>query len=187
MNIVESAIDCLAKKGFDQVSLEMIARETAVTRPLLKHYFEDLENLELTCLRYIRYIYQKLTVDALDSAPNEAEMLKAYLGASIDWTLKYRPHCLVWWDFLRACGKNKKYREINTIAVKTEFERVRALISQGNANGHFKVEDIDGAAKAIHLLVTGAIYSASAENIDDLEAFKRLIQDQCLRLANYGL
>lgn len=183
-NIIESAIQCIAKKGFDQITLEMIARETAVTRPLLKHYFEDLEDIEMTSLKYIRFIYQKLTVDALEAGKDEREMLRNYVNAAVDWTATHKTHVIVWFSFLHLCGKEKKFREMNTLAVQTGFERIRSLLSAGQSNGHFKTTDLDHAAKALQLVIAGAVYSSMSEEIADFKAFKLTIEKECLRIAD---
>lgn len=181
--LLESAIQCFARKGFDGVTLEMIAREAGVTRPLLKHYFENLNDIELCVLKYIRLIFQKIAVDAMSKATEPKQMLSEYVKSCIYWVENYRTHSLVWLSFLHRCGRNPKHAELNTLAVKTGEERIATLLDEGKKQGVFQFENSQEVAVLIQLLITGTLIKLVSEEVGDTALLKKLLPAHCLQFA----
>jgi AcrR family transcriptional regulator len=182
--ILESTIQCLAKKGFEGVTLEMIAREAAVTRPLIKYYFNDLDDLIISAIKFIRLFFQKFVVDQMMRERDEVRMLERYAKACFQWTDIYKSHSQVWLAFLHRCTRSKSERALNTIAVQVGEQRLSELLAQGKEKGLFRHENSAQTAKIIQTLITGAMVTVNAEDFDDPAAFADLICAQCLSLAS---
>jgi|GEM_PF-5081548 len=56
--ILETCVRCLSRKSFEEVTLQIIATEAGVSRPLIKYYFTDLASLLETVVKYIRLKFQ---------------------------------------------------------------------------------------------------------------------------------
>jgi AcrR family transcriptional regulator len=170
--LLEAAISCYARRGLDGVTAEMVAREAGVTRTLLNHYFEDMNDLRLTCLKYIRVLFQKLAITAIGQRREVIDQLHNYVESCFHWCETFRPHVLVWLAFLQQCGSNKASREVNTLATSVGQDRISALIEKGVAQGSLKSENIEQTAKILQSLITGAIVVMVSENLENKSAFK---------------
>jgi AcrR family transcriptional regulator len=182
--ILEAAIACYALKGWERVTLEMIAREAGVSRALLLHYFKDAAELRLFAIKYIRLRFQKLAISALVGEKNPIEMIRAYVEACFTWVDKSRKHALVWLSFLHSASHNPKDRELNSAAVQTGTERIASLLVLGANQGVLREIEPAAAAKALQsLLMAGMICYASENFPDEGLEYRKCILNYCLKIA----
>ncbi len=181
--LLEAAITCFSRKGLDQVTLEMIAREAGVTRNLLKHYFKDLEDIRELSVKYIRLLFQRIAIDALASGEEADVMLARYVDACFYWVENFRVHALVWLAFLHRCSRDKKLRELNTLAGAVGEERIANLIRLGCEKGVFAPTTSEDAAKVIQSLITGALIISVSEELARPKGLAVATREQCLAVA----
>lgn len=180
--ILEAAIVCLDRKGFGGVTLEMIAREAGITRPLIKHYFADLDDLCGTAVKYIRLRFQKMVVDEVSNQTTEVLKLVRYIDTCFEWIDKFRSHANVWLSFLSQCVRKPSLRKLNTTAVETGEERIVGLLRLGQKNNVFHFKSVEGTAKALQSLLTGALVTYSSEDLRDAKEYKKAILSHGLQL-----
>ena len=181
--ILEATIECLNKKGFGSVTLEMVAREGGVSRSAIKHYFSDLDDLSGTAIKYIRLRFQKRVVDAVSKHTTPTAMLAQYIDSCFEWVENQRAHANVWLSFLSQCVRRPTLREINTTAVVIGEERIQRLLKLGQEAGAFSFASPEAAAKAVQSLVMGAMITYASENLADPAEYKAIIKRNCLALA----
>ncbi|MGZ3722475.1 MAG: TetR family transcriptional regulator [Bdellovibrionales bacterium] len=181
--LIEAAIVCLSRSGFENVTLEMVAREAGVARSLMNHYFKDAEQVREVSIKYIRLLLQKIAVDAFAKEKDPAAILSAYIDACFYWTKTFPRHAQVWLAFLHRCANFKSFRELNSQAVLVGEERIMSLLDHGKRLGVFAFDDSRDQAKLIQTLVCGALISSETENMSDLKAYVALIRSQCLTIA----
>jgi AcrR family transcriptional regulator len=160
----------------------MIAREAGATRPLLRHYFKDAEEVRDVTIKYILLLFQKVAVDALAKEQTADLMLIAYVESCFYWVKNFRVHSLVWLSFLHRCANQPKLREINTLATSVGEERITALLGKGVKEGVFSASSLKSPAKAIQTLITGALITAATENHEDLKHFADGVGQSCFIL-----
>lgn len=182
--ILEAAISSIAKKGFEQATVEMIAREAGVSRTLVKYYFASLDELAEYVVKYIRLLYQKFAVAALTKGETAEKMLTNYIEACFIWIESFPLHSQVWHSFLHRCARSKKARLMNTHAVHAGHERLTALLELGLSQKVFNCDNPEEAARMIQVLITGGLWSFVTEDIDEQRAFVRSITAQCLNIAS---
>jgi len=179
--LLEAAIACFARKGFEAVTLEMIAREAGVTRPLLRHYFRDIDDIHETAIKYIRLLFQKVAVVALAKGKNPDDALSLYVQSCFDWVANSKTHAKVWLAFIYRCSQHKVSRELNTAAVRVGEERIIQVLELGLHRGFFNCNNSRVAARLIQTLVTGALVSVGSENVSP--DYTEMIKKQCLVIA----
>lgn len=182
--LLEAAIKCLAKKGFDQVTLEMIAREAGVTRPLLKHYFADIDEICEFAIKYIRVLFQRLAIEAMTKQKRPSEMIAAYVDSCFYWVDNFQSHSRVWLAFLHRCAIDKGYQKLNSEAVRTGTERIAGLIQLGVKSGEFHSPNPVASAKALQVMITGALITYATELVENEAQFRQEIVGKCLGIAN---
>src|SRR5262249_30057895 len=148
--------------------------------PLIKHYFEDGKHLEETALKYIRVLFQRQAIDALEGK-SAVDVLARYVDACFFWMENFESHALTWQAFLHRCSKNKKSRDLNTLATSAGEERLMTLLQMGQRSQEFKPRDPALTAKLIQALITGSIVCLASENFDDASSFKMGVRAECLR------
>ena len=177
--LVEAAITCVAKRGFDGVTLDMIAREAGVSRPLLTYYFSDERELHEIMVKYIRLLFQKMAIEAMIRGTSPRMQLVKYVEACFTWADNFRAHGLVWLAFLHHCPRNPAFRKLNTLAAAVGADRISALIESAGST----VVSSQAAAKSIQAVITGALMVRASEDLEDLPHFNQKITDLCLQLA----
>lgn len=163
--LLESAISCYARKGWERTTLDMIAREAGLTRPAIKHFFKDAKELRLFAVKYVRLLFQKRAIAAMTLQKSPIDMLDSYVRSCFLWCAESRTHALVWLSFLQACAHSKSDREVNTEAVNTGTDRLFLLLRQGKEAGFFEIEDPLRAARLVQLIILGGLMTVASENL----------------------
>lgn len=180
--IIEAAVSCLSSKGFEELTMQMIAREAGVSRTLLNHYFVDAKEVRETSIKYIRLIFQKLAVDAVKKESSPEKMIDAYVDACFYWVANFKDHSRVWLGFLHRCSYNKRHRALNTSAVRAGEERIEAIIKLGIDRKFFREKNSAVAAKDLQIFITGALISMGTEDLADPKQFLEQMKHRCLRI-----
>lgn len=181
--LLETAIECLEKNGFERFSLEMVAREASVSRATIRHYYNDSATLRDTAIKYLRLLFQKMVIDRVTKETRPDKMLSAYIDACFDWVDHFRRHANVWLSFLNFCTKRAKFRALNTEAVEVGHERIASLLAVGKSQDLFHHKDSAATAKIIQVLITGAMIVFASEDFKDRNLFRHQVRDHCLELA----
>ncbi len=185
--LLEAAIQCFDRKGFEGTTLNMIAREAGISRPLLNHYFKGMQEIRETSIKYIRVLFQKIAVDAMSKSERPDEMLKQYIEACFFWAENFKTHRHVWLRFLSSCGKSKSDRLLNTRSVNAGSERLAQLLSKGQSTGVFTCSDHWQAARLIQLTVLGALTAYATENSSSNVDLSSSVIRQCMIIAGADL
>ena len=179
--LLEAAIQCFSRNGFENVTLQMIAHEAGVTRPLLRHYFNDLDDIRETSVKYIRLLFQKIAVNELEKGKDAEDALELYILSCFHWAENLKTHARVWFAFLHLCSHQKRYRKINSEAVIVGERRIISLIEYGVSSGAFVTKDTARAAKMIQTLITGALVTVGSEDYDPQQMAKYVLSE-CLKM-----
>lgn len=173
--IIEAAIKCYASVGVDRTTFDRIAQVGKMSRPIIQHYFKDKHEIFLRAVKYIRANFQQLAVDAILSKTNPKDQLEAYIRCTFDWIEDYSHHMKVWLLYFYYCGFDSELKELNTELVEMGTKRIAALIETGNEAGIFRSKSPAEHARLIQVNITGALISASTENIANRKKFADLI------------
>jgi len=165
--ILESALSLYAKKGWDHVSMQMIARDTDLPRTTLLHYFTDPAEIRTFAIKYVRLLFQRIAIDAMLGAKTPDKMLEAYVRSCFKWVDSSKVHAQVWLSFICTCVESKHNRALNTVAVEAGNDRISALIVLGKKEGFFTCENPASAAKAIQVIIAGGILCYGTEDFND--------------------
>jgi len=65
--ILEKALVCFGKKGFDGATLFELAKAAKTHKPLIIHYFKSIENLQVEALQFAARVGREFTVNFLET------------------------------------------------------------------------------------------------------------------------
>jgi AcrR family transcriptional regulator len=178
-SILEAAISCFDKKGFDNVTFRMVARESGMTPPSLRHYFADLEEVREMALKYIRVTGQKIVIGAVDGVKNPVEMFQRYFEAHETWSNNFKSHVRVWLNFLSTSARSKRDRAMNSASVETGNRRLANILAAGRESGYFFHRDDFWTARRLQTLVFGWLMTHATEELKDPEQYSREVLSAC--------
>jgi AcrR family transcriptional regulator len=179
--LVEAAIQCYSRRGFDRTTLTAIAREAGVTRPLLLHYFSDQDEIREYAAKYIRVILQRIAVDAISRESSPARMLEQYVNATFVWADTFRTHAVAWLSFLQCCTRDRHLRRVNNAAIQASTARLELLLEKGLNTGEFRFSSVTDKAEALHALIGGALISYVSQDLEDPKGYIANIRREALQ------
>lgn len=180
--ILESAISCYDRRGFDSVTFKMIARECGLTAPSLRHYFADLDEIRETAMKYIHMIAQKIVVDGMADAKDPLERFRKYLESHELWAKHFKRHLCVWVSFISFSSRKKKERALNTEAVLNGAKRISELLARGRKSGVFTHKNDFMAARLIQTLILGWLTTLVTEDLAKPEVYTESVIEECFLL-----
>jgi AcrR family transcriptional regulator len=178
--ILDAAHVCFAARGFSAVTMDDVASEVGVTKPLLYAYFGNKEQLYIACMQRAGDALLQTVVAAVGDAPRPAEMLRRGVEAFFAFLDEDRQAWRVLFDeTLPGSGEVARrvaeYRDrLVSLIVDAQLQRVPATrrddaAVQVQALAHALL----GACEALARwwLHTGAISTAAAADllIDTIE------------------
>lgn len=165
LKIIDGAIECYAKSGVDGVTMDKIAKESGVSRPLVFHYFEDKREIFTLAVKRIRLNFQRVAIEAIQKASTPTAKLKAYVESTFDWVESFPSHIRVWLLYLYQCSTDRADLALNTELVNTGHDRIMALLREGIETGEFAKGPVEWRAKLIQLVISGALVSSVSEEL----------------------
>lgn len=180
--IVETSICLMAKHGLDSVTLDQIANKSDISKSLIQYYFGNFLEIKMFAIRYVRLIYQKAVITAIEKQNNPYDMFKAYFETCLSWPKTFPRHSSFWLSFLHNCQKNDDMKKLNTEMVEVGLKRLESLLQIGQETKVFNFDNLEQSALSIHLLITGIIYSGATETEEITRVQKDLMFETCLHL-----
>src|SRR5277367_1383573 len=172
--ILDTAHACFAARGFGAVTMDDVAAEVGVTKPLLYAYFGNKEQLYIACMQRAGDALLQTVIDAVGAAPRPGDMLRCGVEAFFAFLAEDRQAWRVLFDeTLPASGevaaRVSDYRErLLGLIVEAQLQRVpeanrEAIAVQVQALAHALL----GACEALARwwLHTGAISTAAAADL----------------------
>jgi len=163
IQIVETAIECFSKYGFENTTYEKIAAACKVTRPLIIHYFPEKDSLLQMTITYIRANLQNFAVAALMKETTTEGQLRAYVESTFDWVKDFPAHAQTWLLFYYNASIRPDMKELNSKLVNTGHERIFALLQKAHAERKTPRAPTMEQAKMIQNLITGSLHSILTE------------------------
>ncbi len=173
LNIVRHAIDVIAKEGINQVNFTHVAKSAKVTRPLVKHYFKDEQELHLLAARYVRLRFQEWVVEKMEKATDGPSTLRAYIDACLMWPKEFSNDACFWGQFQSLCLTNKAFFKFHQEVAAMGQERIQRVLGKMGVAG----SSIGALAIGIQAMITGAIWTIGL----DPKADPKLLRDQIMR------
>lgn len=167
IEIMEGALKCYIKVGFDKATFEKVAESAKASRSLVVHYFKSRDDLFEKTMTYVRHTYQMNVIEAIKAAgANPVDQLEAFVRASVGWGESAPVHAKCWLIFLFSCVRNKKHRKMNHDWVQTGQKRITALLTQVSASKAFTIENPESKARELQRYISGSLITYGTEESD---------------------
>lgn len=155
--IANAAIDIFANKGFENATIQEIAKAAHIGKGTVYEYFKSKEEILIFLSNNILKLMNNMASAALSNSKNPKEKLiffvKELLGHAID--MKYvREIHIIYIDIWRINLRDKKYGltiELLYECVKGMRKMISDIIDEGKKKGVFK-KNVDSDSVAISLI-----------------------------------
>lgn len=181
-NILESAIECFSKSGFQHTTLAMISKKAGVSKATILNHFSSLSEIQLTSFKYIRLLYQSHVLKEIESEKSAEVIFYKYFHSALKWPNYFPKHSTVWISFLHHSRLNSDSKNLNSEAVAIGFRRLKEIILMGIKSNEFTCEEktIESIARSIHHCLTGLILAQATEQRELIEKEAENIYNFCL-------
>ena len=158
--ILDAAEILFAEKGFDAVSMSAIAKLANTSKPNIYHHFKNKNELYLAIMKTAVQRSSTL-LDALEDAPGTfKQRLAAFSAGQLDNIFAHkRSTQLILREALS--GGSERGREIAKYTVTEVFNRLVAMVEQGQQEGEFR-RDIDPTLASFMIVSANMFYFQSA-------------------------
>ena len=165
LQIVDKAINLIFESGIEGFSFETLSKRSKVSRPLLYHYFPDLNDLYLFMATLIRYRYQNHVIEEMKNKILIQDVLRAYIGGALGWFDTSPKEACVWLIYFVQCSRSPEIAAQNQSLVEMGRQRIEQLLSVGLMKGEFRLppDRVAVIARRIQVLITGQLVSRATE------------------------
>jgi AcrR family transcriptional regulator len=153
--IIEAALETIAQKGFQNLTLEEVARAAGLSKGGLIHYFPSKDALmKEAFVEFFDGIFRRGR-DARDLVSDPLEKV-----LSFDWLYNREdPEVLVgyrlFFDFMTLASQDEEFRGLFHDWVESWIELLSEPIEDGVTKGLFNVNDVEGAARTVSAIYQG--------------------------------
>lgn len=160
------------------LTLQVIADRSKVTRPLVKRYFQSIDQLYEIAFKLVRLELQDYVLSKLEGTRDPATLFGKYVAATLSWERDQTENARFLLCVLARITTNKRYKQMNSEWVEAGHERIQSmLLAMGVA------DNVKGRAHAIQSLLTGTLMSLLTQNHANPEDLKKAVREGCLQLA----
>jgi AcrR family transcriptional regulator len=165
IKIVQAAIKSFAHNGIEKTSYTQLAKDCEISRTLIHHYFPTLDSLFLLAARYARQTLLECAVEGLRvHTTDERKQLDGYIKGCFRWVELFPDQAKFWMLYFYQSSLGGVAKAENTAMVRSGHERIQHMILSGKEKNYFKFKNPQQTAKAIQVMITGAIVTVLTED-----------------------
>lgn len=170
--IINATIDCIARYGYNNFSMQDVARIADVSKGIIHYYFLNKEDLMMAVLERVAGDIESLLAGITEKTQDPAEQLRQMIRVCFDIVRQKREYYCINMDFWTQINQKEKVR----MAVAKHYAKFRtttaAIVQAGVDGGIFKPIDSAHAASVIIAIVDGIslqwLFEESSFPYDDL-------------------
>ena len=139
-DIVATAAEVLAERGYHDTSLDEIADRLDIAKATLYHYFPSKESLVMACMEAVgTEVIQQLSIIASDKPGTARDRLAALIQAQLDLVVHKYPQIATL--FRQPLDWPQAYRERIRELQRDHYAIFRSVVREGIESGEFIVGD----------------------------------------------
>lgn len=153
--LMRHAYRLFGSKGMHQMTLQDVADAARVSKAVIIYYFSTKENLILRTLEWVHLAFAARITRAMDTAASPEGKVVALVQAIFYDPARNRNFFLAYTDLVASAARSKKYREVSLAFRSVQHATFKSVIRSGLDGGHFRVDDVDEAARVLRAIVDG--------------------------------
>lgn len=179
--IINATIECIARYGYHNFSMQDVARVADVSKGIIHYYFLNKEDLMMAVLDRVSGDIESLLSGTVDQSNNPTERLKTIIQICFNVVKEKKEYYCINIDFWTQINQKDKVRQ----AVANHYSKFRqsllVVIEDGIKAGVFKPIDPQQAASMIIAMVDGvSLQWLFDENVIAYEELRRKSEEMIL-------
>ena len=170
--IIHATIECISRYGYNNFSMQDVARIADVSKGIIHYYFLNKEDLMMAVLERVAGDIESLLIGIYEKTNNPQEMLKLLIQICFGVVRDKREYYCINMDFWTQINQKDKVRQ--SIAKHyTKFRQATGAIIQAGINsGQFRAVEASHVASMIIAMVDGIslqwLFDETTFNYDQL-------------------
>ncbi|MFT6069010.1 MAG: AcrR family transcriptional regulator [Bacteriovoracaceae bacterium] len=153
--IITAAIECLSEEGLEKTTFEAIAKRIGTRRAHVNYYFSDKQKIFLAAIQYIAATYQSISLECLENAHSNEDLLDSYLQGPFKWAKNHPEQLSVMFLLYYLSTFQKEYLELNHQIRKGGAQRISYILRKRDET--LTKKDADQKAKSIQNILSGCL------------------------------
>lgn len=153
--IINATIDCIARYGYNNFSMQDVARLADVSKGIIHYYFLNKEDLMMAVLDRVAGDIESLLAGITERTQDPEDQLRQLIRVCFDIVRQKREYYCINMDFWTQINQKEKVR----LAVAKHYAKFRgataSIVQSGVDSGVFKHIDSAHAASVIIAIVDG--------------------------------
>ena len=178
--IIIKAIECLAEDGLEKTTFEAIARKMNTRRAHVNYYFSSKQKIFLAAIQYIAATYQSISLECLEKAGSNDDLLDSYLEGPFKWARSHPEQLSVMFLLYYLSTFQKEYLELNHQIRKGGAERISYILRKKNPSLLKKAAD--KKAKSIQNILSGCLLDVSTTKGRNLSSAEKEVKQLIKKL-----
>lgn len=189
LQILDKATILIAHEGYEALSFQKLSKKCKITRPLIHHYFADKEQLLLAVIQHVGVEHQKFILSHVGKTTNPLQILQGYILGNLSWPMEKKEHSRVWMHYLALAGYNQRDKAENTKSVEHGLNRIWGILQLGFKENIWNGSELISKARAIQIIITGAVISLITEERiqDEFQQMLQMTQNETARILGITL
>src|SRR5215207_3467627 len=160
--LLASAYELFSRRGIRGVGIEEVIADADVAKATLYRHFPSKEDLALAFLeeRERRWTYDWVEAEARRRADTPSEQLLAIFDVFDGWFRRTDFEGCAFINVLLEMGPGHDLTQASAL----HLENIRGVLEQ--LGGQAGIRDLDGFARAFHILMKGSIVAAAEGDVD---------------------
>ncbi|HVN84098.1 MAG TPA: TetR/AcrR family transcriptional regulator [Candidatus Binatia bacterium] len=165
--LLDVAIDCFARFGYQATSIDRIAREAGVTKGALYYHFKDKADLLFAAVKSRVGQWERRVIDAMRPVPSSGARLRQVAQVCLDHATKSNHRRMIITLMVEALDTNAPISAEFRAMMQRFREFLATVVAGGQRHGEFR-SDIDPAVAAE--VYAGAVMGAEIQYYQDPNA-----------------
>ncbi len=153
--IIKATIECIARYGYNNFSMQDVARIADVSKGIIHYYFLNKEDLMMAVLDRVAGDIEGMLASVSEKTGNPVDAIKMLVSICFGVVKEKREYYCINMDFWTQINQKEKVRQAIAKHYSTFRSAAAALIQAGIDSGDFKVPNAAHAASIIIAMVDG--------------------------------
>jgi AcrR family transcriptional regulator len=154
-SIITAAIECLSEDGLEKTTFEAIAKKIGTRRAHVNYYFADKQKIFLAAIQYIAATYQSISLECLEKAKTDEDLIEAYLEGPFKWAKVHPEQLSVMFLLYYLSTFQNEYLELNHQIRKGGAQRISYVLRKKDSS--LSKKEADDKAKSIQNILSGCL------------------------------
>ena len=165
--IVKATVDCISRYGYNNFSMQDVARIAGVSKGIIHYYFLNKDDLMMSVLEHVASDISRLLNNGMSEAEDPLKKLELFLGTCLNIVRKTKEYYQVNMDFWTQINQKEEVRSTVAKHYRNFRHACSQVIDEGIEKGIFrKVNSVEYSS-----IIIAIVDGISMQWLFDEEAF----------------